>query len=174
MGAILRGCDGSCRHCRDPALNKEPAGEDRPIQTARGCFALDAQQCLYGAPSQRGSFNSTLCSHSAFPSSLEFQRACSLPERVRPDVSRTRLFASPCIRSSLAARNHDSACTERPSIRRTHLRFGADPKHCSGHVHPSREAKAPSSLQHNTLRNHPRLHEAPQRHDQACGQQLRS
>ena len=84
--------------------------------------------------------------------------------------SRTRSFASPCIRSSLAARNHDSACTERPSIGRTHLRFGAWSKHCSGHVHPSSEAKAPSSLQDHTIWNQTRLKEPPQGHDQFARQ----
>jgi hypothetical protein len=60
----------------------------------------------------------------------------SLPWGPRARSVANRSFASPCIRSSLTARNHDSACTERPSIERTHLAFGASSKHCSGHVQP--------------------------------------
>jgi hypothetical protein len=55
---------------------------------------------------------------------------------------------------------------ERPSMERTHLCFGAWSKHCSGHVHPSSEAKPLSSLENCPLRDQARFNEPPQRHNQ--------
>src|SRR5829696_6986106 len=89
----------------------------------------------------------------------------------RPDVSRTRSFASPCIRSSLTARNHDSACTERPSIETDPSRFRCFIQALlRSRPTPRVRPEAASSLQEHALRDQSRLEEPPQGYDQLARQ----
>ena len=105
-----------------------------------------------------------------------FHSYCSVPMMLfdllryaglRPSISRTRSSASPCIRSSA----HGSQ--PRFRLHGNGLRWNGPisvsvlwSKHCSGHVHPSSEAKPLSSLENCPLRDQARFNEPPQRHNQ--------
>ena len=103
------------------------------------------QQCLYGGTSQRV-FLTQITGFARVPpvgsKSYYTHSLTHLPGGRGPDLSRTD--RSRRLVSGRASRLATLIPPARNGLRigRTHLRFGASSKHCSGHVHPSSEASS--------------------------------